>query len=133
MTAVVGAAWLSGGSIFAPLAMGLAIFVIIGTLIEVVMRAWRPGLAPGVALKRTFGLPLSFFGGALAHLGVGVTLLGLSGLGFGAETIATLHKGVPDACRPLFDHPRFGRRAGRPELQGDGRVGDRALGRRRRR
>jgi hypothetical protein len=23
------------------------------------MRAWRPGLTPGVALKRTFGLPLS--------------------------------------------------------------------------
>jgi cytochrome c-type biogenesis protein CcmF len=59
VTAVVGAAWLGGGSVFAPLAMGLGVFVIIGTLIEVVMRAWRPGLTPGVALKRTFGLPLS--------------------------------------------------------------------------
>ena len=100
MTAVVGAAWLGGGSVFAPLAMGLAIFVILGTLIEVVMRAWRPGLAPGVALKRALGLPLSFFGGALAHLGLGVTLLGLAGLGFGAETIATLHKGVPAQVGP---------------------------------
>ena len=53
-----------------------------------------------MALKRTLGLPLSFFGGALAHLGVGVTLLGLSGLGFGAETIATLHKGVPAEVGP---------------------------------
>ena len=43
---------------------------------------------------------MSFFGGALAHLGVGVTLLGLSGLGFGAETIATLHKGVPVEVGP---------------------------------
>ena len=68
-----------------------------------------------------FGLPLSFFGGALAHLGLGVTLLGLSGLGFGAETIATLHKGVPE-CRPLFDHPQFGRRTGRTELQGGDHV-----------
>jgi cytochrome c-type biogenesis protein CcmF len=100
VTAIVGAAWLSGAPIFAPLAMGLAIFVIIGTLIEVVMRAWRPGLSAGVALKRTFGLPLSFFGGALAHLGLGVTLLGLSGLGFGAETIATLHKGAPAMVGP---------------------------------
>ena len=100
VTAVVGAAWLRGGSIFAPLAMGLGVFVIIGTLIEVVMRAWRPGLAAGMALKRALGLPLSFFGGALAHLGVGVTLLGLSGLGFGAETIATLHKGVPAEVGP---------------------------------
>jgi cytochrome c-type biogenesis protein CcmF len=100
VTAIVGAAWLSGGSVFAPLAMGLGVFVIIGTLIEVVMRAWRPGLSAGVALKRTFGLPLSFFGGALAHLGLGVTLLGLSGLGFGAETIATLHKGAPALVGP---------------------------------
>jgi cytochrome c-type biogenesis protein CcmF len=98
--AVVCAAWFSGGSIFAPLAAGLAIFVILGTLIEVVMRARRPGLAPGVALKRALGLPLSFYGGALAHLGLGVTLLGLAGLGFGAETIATLQKGVPQRVGP---------------------------------
>jgi cytochrome c-type biogenesis protein CcmF len=100
VTAIVGAAWLRGGSIFAPLAMGLGVFVIIGTLIEVFTRAWRPGVGAGVALRRTFGLPLSFFGGALAHLGLGVTLLGLSGLGFGAETIATLHKGVPAIVGP---------------------------------
>ena len=29
-----------------------------------------------------------------------MTLLGLSGLGFGAETIATLHKGVPAHVGP---------------------------------
>jgi cytochrome c-type biogenesis protein CcmF len=100
VTAVLAAAWLSGGSVFAPLAAGLAIFVIFGTLIEVVMRARRTGLAPAVALKRALGLPLSFYGGALAHVGVGVTLLGLAGLGFGAETIATLHKGVPEHIGP---------------------------------
>ena len=100
VTAVLASAWLSGGSVFAPLAAGLAIFVIFGTLIEVAMRARRPGLAPAVALKRALGMPLSFYGGALAHIGVGVTLLGLSGLGFGAETIATLHKGVPERIGP---------------------------------
>ena len=100
VTAVLGAAWLSGGSVFAPLAAGLAIFVILGTLIEVVMRVRRPGLAPVVALKRALGLPLSFYGAALAHVGLGVTLLGLAGLGFGAETIATLHKGVPERVGP---------------------------------
>ena len=99
-TAVLGSAWLSGGSVFAPLAAGLAIFVIFGTLIEVVLRARGPGLAPAVAFKRALGLPLSFYGGALAHAGVGVTLLGLAGLGFGAETIATLHKGVPQQVGP---------------------------------
>src|SRR5271156_6026003 len=100
VTAIGGGGGVRGCSIFAPLAMGLGVFVIIGTLIEVVMRVWRPGLSAGVALKRTFGLPLSFSGAALAHLGLGVTLLGLSGLGFGAETIATLHKGVPALVGP---------------------------------
>jgi cytochrome c-type biogenesis protein CcmF len=113
VTAVVGAAWLSGRSIFAPLAMGLGVFVIIGTGIEVAMRAWRPGLTLGAALKRALGLPLSFFGAALAHLGVGVTLLGLSGLGFGAETIATLHKGVPAEVGPYsITLDSVGRRVG---------------------
>ena len=133
VTAAVGAAWLGGASVFAPLAMGLAIFVIVGTLIEVVMRAWRPGLAPGAALKRARGLPLSFFGGALAHLGLGVTLLGLSGLGFGAETIATLYKDAPAQVGPYSVTLERDRGAGRAELQGGGGVGDRALRRRRRR
>jgi cytochrome c-type biogenesis protein CcmF len=100
VTAIFGAAWLRGAPIFAALAMGLAIFVILGTLIEVLTRVWRPGLPAGMTLRRALGLPLSFFGAALAHVGVGVTLLGLSGLGFGAETIATLHKGVPAQVGP---------------------------------
>ncbi len=94
IVAIVGAAWLRGGSILASIMAGLAIFVIIGSLIEIVMRVWRPGLAPDVALRRAFGLPLSFWGAALAHMGVGMTLLGLAGVGFGAEAITTLHKGM---------------------------------------
>jgi cytochrome c-type biogenesis protein CcmF len=100
VTAIAGAAWLRGGSIVAAIMAGLAIFVIVGSLIEVVKRAWRPGLAPGLALRRAFGLPLSFWGAALAHMGVGVTLLGLAGVGFGAETITTLHKGAPVEVGP---------------------------------
>jgi cytochrome c-type biogenesis protein CcmF len=100
LIAIVGAAWLRGGSILASIMAGLAVFVIIGSLIEVVMRAWRPGLAPGLALRRAFGLPLSFWGAALAHMGVGLTLLGLAGVGFGAETITTLHKGAPVEVGP---------------------------------
>jgi cytochrome c-type biogenesis protein CcmF len=100
LTAIVGAAWVRGGSIVASIMAGFAVFVIIGSLIEIVLRAWRRGLAPGVALRRAFGLPLSFWGAALAHMGVGLTLLGLAGVGFGAETIATLHKGAPVEVGP---------------------------------
>ena len=109
VTAVVGAALLSGAPIFAPLAMGLAIFVIIGTLIEVVMRAWRPGLGAGVALKRTFGLPLSFFGGALAHLGPRRDAAGTLGPRLWRRDDRHPAQGRPGNCRPLFDHAQFGR------------------------
>ena len=100
IVAIAGAAWLHGQSILAVIAAGIAIFAIVGTLTEVVTRAWRPGLSPVVALKRALGLPLSFWGAATAHIGVGLTLLGLAGVGFGAEAIATLHKGVPQAVGP---------------------------------
>jgi cytochrome c-type biogenesis protein CcmF len=100
ITAIVCVAWLRAVSILASVAGGLAIFIIIGTLIEVAMRASRPGLTAGVALRRAFGLPLSFWGSALAHMGVGVTLLGLAGVGFGSETITTLHKGMAAEVGP---------------------------------
>ena len=45
-----------------------------------------------MALTRALGLPLSFWGGALAHIGAGFALLGLASTGFGAETIATMQR-----------------------------------------
>ncbi|MBV9289368.1 MAG: heme lyase CcmF/NrfE family subunit [Hyphomicrobiales bacterium] len=93
-------AWRDGTPLAAIAAAGLAVFVIVGTLTEAVMRAWRPGLPAGLGLKRAAGLPLSFWGAAMAHVGIGVTLLGLSGVGFGAEAIATLHKGAAERVGP---------------------------------
>jgi len=100
LAAIAGTVWLRGGPILASVAAGIAIFAILGTLIEVGMRTWRPGLSAGVALRRAAGLPLSFWGAALAHIGVGVTLLGLAGVGFGAEAIVTMKTGVPQAVGP---------------------------------
>ena len=133
VTAIVGAAWLSGAPIFAPLAMGLAIFVILGTLIEVVMRAWRPGLSAGVALKRTFGLPLSFFGGGARASRLRRDAARPLRPRLRRRDDRDAAQGRARAGRSLFGHPQFGRRARRAELQGDGRVGDRARWRRRRR
>ena len=100
VVAIMGWAWLNGQSILAALAAGIAVFIITGSLTEVFMRAWRPGLGPGLVLKRAAGLPLSFWGAALAHIGVGLTILGLAGVGFGAEAIVTLHKGVQQPVGP---------------------------------
>ena len=84
----------------APIAAGLAIYIILGSLSEIVARIWRRGAPLGVLLSRALGLPLSAWGSALAHIGVGVTLLGLAATAFGAETIATMHVGEPQSVGP---------------------------------
>ncbi len=67
-----------GKPVLAPLGIGLAVFVIAGALTDV---AERIGLfrAPGSALRRAAGLPRSAWGAAFAHMGIGLTLIGVIG------------------------------------------------------
>jgi cytochrome c-type biogenesis protein CcmF len=88
------------GPTLAPIAAALAVFLMLGTLSEVVSRAWRRGASIGVMLSRLAGLPLSFWGGALAHFGAGLALLGLASVGFGAETIAMMKAGATQSVGP---------------------------------
>jgi cytochrome c-type biogenesis protein CcmF len=99
LVAIAALVWKSGSPVACVMA-GVAVFVVIGTGVEVFTRIWRPGLTAAASLARAAGLPLSFWGASLAHAGVGLTLLGLAGVGFGAEAIVTLHKGVPQAVGP---------------------------------
>ena len=89
-----------GGPVLAPLAAGIAVFVMLGALSEVFARGFRGGASMGVALHRLRGLPLSFWGGAVAHFGVGVTMLGLAATGFGSEVIAAVKPGQTLAVGP---------------------------------
>jgi cytochrome c-type biogenesis protein CcmF len=93
-------AMLRGGPVLAPIAAGLAVYIILGSLSEIAARVWRRGAPLGVLLSRALGLPLSAWGSALAHIGVGVTLLGLAATAFGAETIASMHVGEPQSVGP---------------------------------
>ncbi len=67
-----------GKPVLAPFGIGLAVFVIAGALTDV---AERIGLfrAPAAALRRAVGLPRSAWGAALAHMGIGLTLIGVIG------------------------------------------------------
>jgi cytochrome c-type biogenesis protein CcmF len=70
-------AWTRGGGAFAPLAIGLAVFVIAGACSDF---AERTGLfrAPfATAVRRARGLPRSNWGTMLAHAGVGIALIGI--------------------------------------------------------
>ncbi|OPH83544.1 heme lyase CcmF/NrfE family subunit [Nitrobacter vulgaris] len=70
-------AWTRGGSTFAPLAIGLAVFVILGALCDLAERInlFRTSLA--VSLRRAKGLPRSTWGTVFAHAGLGVALIGI--------------------------------------------------------
>jgi cytochrome c-type biogenesis protein CcmF len=70
-------AWTWGGAFLAPLAIGLAVFLIVGALTELAERTalFRAPLA--ISLRRAVGLPRSTWGTALAHAGLGLTLMGI--------------------------------------------------------
>jgi len=70
-------AWTWGGATLAPLAIGLAIFVIAGAMTDLVERTalFRAPLATAIARAR--GLPRATWGTAFAHAGIGVALIGI--------------------------------------------------------
>jgi cytochrome c-type biogenesis protein CcmF len=70
-------AWTFGGSTLAPLAIGLAVFVIAGALSDISERIGLFHLPLQTAMRRAGGLPRSSWGTMLAHAGVGVALIGI--------------------------------------------------------
>jgi cytochrome c-type biogenesis protein CcmF len=70
-------AWARGGSALAPLMIGLAVFVIFGALTDLIERVQLFRIPFSISLRRARGLPRSTYGTALAHLGLGVALIGI--------------------------------------------------------
>ncbi len=94
-----------GGSIMVPFAFGLALFVIAGALTDLVERTGLLKVPAATALARARGLPRSTWGSALAHLGLGVTLLGIVGeTQLGAEHIAEIKAGQTISIRNYDIH-----------------------------
>ncbi|MGN6410014.1 MAG: heme lyase CcmF/NrfE family subunit [Nitrobacter sp.] len=70
-------AWTRGGSTFAPLAIGLAAFVILGALCDLAERINLFRASLPVSFRRAKGLPRSALGTVFAHAGLGVALIGI--------------------------------------------------------
>jgi cytochrome c-type biogenesis protein CcmF len=70
-------AWTIGGSTFAPLAIGLGVFVIAGALSDACERTGLFRAPIAIAIRRARGLPRSGWGTMFAHAGVGVALIGI--------------------------------------------------------
>ena len=70
-------AWTRGGAVFAPLAIGLGVFVILGALSDLAERTALFAGSMSISLRRARGLPRSVWGTVVAHAGLGVTLIGI--------------------------------------------------------
>ncbi|MFC7053793.1 heme lyase CcmF/NrfE family subunit [Hansschlegelia quercus] len=92
-TALV-AGFVRGGPTLAPVGVGLALFTIVGAFAEIQGRLKLFGIPLGDSLRRARGLPTSAWGGALAHAGMGVTLLGVIGAtAWASETVTAIRPG----------------------------------------
>jgi cytochrome c-type biogenesis protein CcmF len=89
---ILGAAhW--GGPVLAPLGAGLGVFLILGSVSEIVTRSWPVGAPIGVALRRARGLPGQALGSALAHAGLGLTVIGIAATAWHVEAISEMRVG----------------------------------------
>ncbi len=104
---------LHGGPVLAPFGLGLGVYLILGALTDLVLRSGLGKVAAGVAWRRLSGLPRSAFGTALAHIGLGITLIGIVTVtAFETETVVEMKPGaVVDVGRYSlrFDGMREGR------------------------
>jgi cytochrome c-type biogenesis protein CcmF len=83
----------SGGPVAAPLGIGLGLYLILGSLNEIVTRSWSRGSPLATVWRKASGLPRSAWGTAIAHAGVGVTVIGIAATAWDAEGLATLKVG----------------------------------------
>lgn len=82
----------TGGSIMAPIGVVLGIWVVVGALADLWLRAGRGGAA--ARLKRMTRLPRADWGKATAHAGLGVTIFAIAAmLGWETEDIRVAHIG----------------------------------------
>ncbi len=94
LAAMIGVfAWTHGGPVAAPLGIGLGAWLIFGSISEILARSHRTGAGPSLMLRRALGLPLAAWGAAIAHIGVGVAVIGISATAWGTEKIALVRPG----------------------------------------
>ncbi|EIM25463.1 heme lyase CcmF/NrfE family subunit [Microvirga lotononidis] len=82
-----------GGPVAAPLGVGLGVYLVLGSLNEIVTRSWSEGTPLSVAWRKARGLPRSAWGTAIAHAGVGLTVIGIAATAWGVEAIGSLKPG----------------------------------------
>ncbi len=94
MLSIVVAAYLWDGFSLTPLGMLLGFWVIIGSLADLAERSKLFKVAPSISLRRLAGLPKNAWSSSLAHMGLGLTVLGVVFVSaYETETITTMQPG----------------------------------------
>jgi len=121
-----------GGPVLAPFLIGVAFFAMTGALVDISERIALFRQPVGLSVRRLFGLPRSAIGTAIAHFGLGVSLLGIAGEAYyGAERIVSMKPGQTIEVRGYeltFDNlvsrpgPNFRELIAKFTVKTDGRV-----------
>ncbi len=82
-----------GGPVAAPLGIGLGAFLIASAVWDLGERVIARASGFRAILSRAAGLPRSAYGSAIAHAGVGVTVIGIAATAWATEDIAVMKPG----------------------------------------
>jgi cytochrome c-type biogenesis protein CcmF len=86
--------FVDGASVLAALGIGLAVWLVLGALTDLALKAGFGSVTFATMVRRLAGLPRSMYGTALAHLGLGLTTLGIVGvMAFQTENILAMKPG----------------------------------------
>jgi cytochrome c-type biogenesis protein CcmF len=86
--------FIDGASVLAALGIGLAVWLVLGAMTDLALKAGFGSVPAATMLRRLAGLPKSMFGTTLAHLGLGLTTLGIVGvMAFQTENILAMKPG----------------------------------------
>ncbi len=122
-----------GGPVLAPLGIGLGVFLVAGAAFDLGERVVARASGVSAIWSRAVGLPRSAWGTALAHAGVGLSVIGIAAAAWSTEAIGVLQPGerltsgrytiTLEAISPRTG-PNFREEVARFQLS----SGDRALG-----
>lgn len=91
---LITAVFIDGAGVFAIIGVGLAFWLIFGALTDLAVKSGLGNVGRAALFRRFIGLPRSIFGTAIAHLGLGLTVLGIvATVSFGSEKILTMKAG----------------------------------------
>jgi cytochrome c-type biogenesis protein CcmF len=82
-----------GGPVAAPLGIGLGVFVVASAIWDLGERIVARASSASAIWSRAIGLPRSAWGTAIAHAGVGVTVIGIAATAWNTEQIAVMKPG----------------------------------------